>query len=86
MISTKKAEVLGRSWEVPKQLKKLEKKVKGEFYWALSEFQCLNFHLRRDHFQISFNECSSDGKGVDNHSCALIKKKGENNNFPFDLS
>jgi hypothetical protein len=39
MIPTKKAQVLGRSWEVPKQLKKLEYKVKGKFYWALSKFQ-----------------------------------------------
>jgi len=56
------------------------KKVKGSFYWALSEFHMLISISRADHFQILQIELPVRMESVViMHSGALIKKKrGEN--------
>ena len=63
-------------------MKKLTYQVKRELESALCEFQVFDRRMRTDHFQISFNKGSTDGKAVNNHGRSkeeanLGNEKGE---------
>ena len=67
VIPPEKAEVLAGARQKPKQLKKLENKVKWKFYRDLGELQPFDFSHRTDHFQVTVDKCGADGKGVEDH-------------------
>ena len=45
----------------------MEDEKKGEFDWALGEFQRFDIHGWTDHFQVTINKSRTDREGVEDH-------------------
>src|SRR5690606_8973178 len=67
MVASKETEVLRSAGQVPKQLEKLQDKIKRKLHRTLGEFQRFDISFGTYHLQVTVNKGSLDWKGVNDH-------------------